>query len=140
MRRRTTPPSLAKPIARADSALSDIAGLSEAALEGFSRQMKKLDIEAWCADPHAPRQGGCNENTNGLLGSCSREGRTCTCRAGCSQKHIMADHSGNSLRAVDGDAGKGNSTAFRPQLGSFPGALRVSGRIESERLEKKLGK
>lgn len=139
VRRRTTPPSLVKPIARADSTLVDIAGLSEAASEGFSRQMKKLDIEAWFADPHAPWQGGCNDNTNGLLGSCSREGRTCTCRSGCSQKHIMADHSGNSLRAMDGGAIKGNSTAFRPQLGSFQGVFRVSGRVESRQLEKKLG-
>lgn len=113
---------------------------AEAALEGFSRQMKKLDIEAWCADPHAPWQGGCNDNTNGLLGSCGREGRTCTYRSGCSQKHIMADHSGNSLRAMDEDALKVKSTTFRPQLGSFQGVFRVSGRIESRRLEKKLSK
>lgn len=66
---------------------------AEAALEGFSRQLKKLpesmrtsltadrgteltcypelfdrlDIDVWFADPHAPRQRGSNENTNGLL-------------------------------------------------------------------------
>jgi len=66
---------------------------AEAALEGFSRQMKKLpesmrtsltydrgteltcypelidrlDIDVWFADPHAPWQRGSNENTNGLL-------------------------------------------------------------------------
>ncbi len=66
---------------------------AEAALEGFSRQMKKLpaflresltydrgtemtcyaelmerlNIDLWFADPHAPWQRGSNENTNGLL-------------------------------------------------------------------------
>lgn len=66
---------------------------AEAALEGFSRQLKKLpesmrtsltydrgteltcypelmdplDIDVWFADPHAPWQRGSNENTNGLL-------------------------------------------------------------------------
>jgi IS30 family transposase len=67
--------------------------IAEAALEGFSRQLKKLpesmrtnltydrgteltcypelmdrlDIDVWFADPHAPWQRGTNENTNGLL-------------------------------------------------------------------------
>jgi len=66
---------------------------ADAALEGFSRQLKKLpqsmrtsltydrgteltcypelmdrlDIGVWFADPHAPWQRGSNENTNGLL-------------------------------------------------------------------------
>nr|WP_245149942.1 IS30 family transposase [Xanthomonas axonopodis] len=66
---------------------------AEAALEGFSRQLKKfpaamrssmtydrgtemtcyaalmarLDMDVWFADPHAPWQRGSNENTNGLL-------------------------------------------------------------------------
>ena len=66
---------------------------AEAALEGFSRQMKKvpaflresltydrgtemtcyaelmarLNIDLWFADPYAPWQRGSNENTNGLL-------------------------------------------------------------------------
>jgi IS30 family transposase len=66
---------------------------AEAALEGFSRQLKKLpesmrtsltydrgteltcypalmdrlNIDVWFADPHAPWQRGSNENTNGLL-------------------------------------------------------------------------
>lgn len=66
---------------------------AEAALEGFTRQMKKLpaflresltydrgpemtcykalmerlNIDVWFADPHAPWQRGSNENTNGLL-------------------------------------------------------------------------
>lgn len=66
---------------------------AEAALEGFSRQLKKfpasmrasmtydrgtemtcyaelmdkLDMDIWFADPHAPWQRGSNENTNGLL-------------------------------------------------------------------------
>lgn len=66
---------------------------AQAALEGFSRQMKKLpsflresltydrgtemtcyaelmkrlNIDLWFADPHAPWQRGSNENTNGLL-------------------------------------------------------------------------
>lgn len=66
---------------------------AEAALEGFSRQMKKLpaflresltndrgtemtcyaelmarlNIDLWFADPYAPWQRGTNENTNGLL-------------------------------------------------------------------------
>ncbi|WP_434991235.1 IS30 family transposase, partial [Xanthomonas melonis] len=66
---------------------------AEAALEGFTRQMKKLptflrqsltydrgteltcheeladrlNIDIWFADPHAPWQRGSNENTNGLL-------------------------------------------------------------------------
>lgn len=66
---------------------------AEAALEGFTRQMKKLppflresltydrgteltcyedlmqrlSIDVWFADPHAPWQRGSNENTNGLL-------------------------------------------------------------------------
>jgi len=68
-------------------------GTAEAALEGFSRQLKKfpsemrasmtydrgsemtcyaelmdrLDMDVWFADPHAPWQRGSNENTNGLL-------------------------------------------------------------------------
>lgn len=66
---------------------------AEAALEGFSRQLKnfpaemrasmtydrgtemtryaelmdRLDMDVWFADPHAPWQRGSNENTNGLL-------------------------------------------------------------------------
>ncbi len=66
---------------------------AEAALEGFTRQMRKLpaflresltydrgseltcyealmqrlNIDVWFADPHAPWQRGSNENTNGLL-------------------------------------------------------------------------
>ena len=66
---------------------------AQAALEGFTRQMKKLpafmresltydrgteltcyeelmqrlNIDVWFADPHAPWQRGSNENTNGLL-------------------------------------------------------------------------
>jgi len=66
---------------------------ADAALEGFSRQLKKfpaamrssmtydrgsemtcyaelmnrLDMDIWFADPHAPWQRGSNENTNGLL-------------------------------------------------------------------------
>ena len=66
---------------------------AQAALEGFTRQMKKLpaflresltydrgtemtcyaelakrlNIDIWFADPHAPWQRGSNENTNGLL-------------------------------------------------------------------------
>lgn len=66
---------------------------ADAALEGFTRQMKKLpaflresltydrgteltcyealmqrlNIDVWFADPHAPWQRGSNENTNGLL-------------------------------------------------------------------------
>ncbi len=66
---------------------------AQAALEGFSRQLKKfpasmrssmtydrgtemtyyaelmdrLDMDIWFADPHAPWQRGSNENTNGLL-------------------------------------------------------------------------
>lgn len=75
----------------------------------------------------------------GYADSGSREGRTSTYRPGYSQKHIMADRSGNSLRAMDEDAIKGNSTTFRHQLGSFQGVFRVSGRIESKQLEKKLG-
>ena len=68
-------------------------GTAEAALEGFTRQMKKmpafmrksltydrgsemacfrqlserLNIDIWFCDPHAPWQRGSNENTNGLL-------------------------------------------------------------------------
>lgn len=68
-------------------------GTAEAALEGFSRQMKKvpgflresltydrgtemtcyaelmgrLNIDVWFADPHAPWKCGSNENPNGLL-------------------------------------------------------------------------
>ena len=66
---------------------------AQAALEGFTRQMKKLpaflresltydrgsemachaelstrlNLDIWFADPHAPWQRGSNENTNGLL-------------------------------------------------------------------------
>ncbi|MFL7981577.1 IS30 family transposase [Xanthomonas vasicola] len=66
---------------------------AQVALEGFTRQMKKLprfllgsltydratemtchpelmrrlNIDLWFADPHAPWQRGSNENTNGLL-------------------------------------------------------------------------